>query len=110
MASAELAPMTPAEALRRFEERLIPEQLVAAQDSAFELYAEENLPNPDDQIDSYAERTRKRNTLIRQGYEAGYARAMQKVRAMLMETQGEVNADARATSARARPPQGPAIR
>lgn len=73
--------MTPAEALRRFEQRLIPVRTVAGAGQALEQYTTDMLPAGHFASPSYA--------ALAQGFHAGYDAAMAQVRRILAETQSE---------------------
>lgn len=70
------------ETLHRFEQKLVPVRSIAAADAAFAKYAREMLPGEADQ-DHHL------NVLVQQGWDAGYAAAMQAVAALLNELQTE---------------------
>jgi hypothetical protein len=72
------------EALRRFEQRLIPARTTAGQVEAWEAYRADWLPS-DDKVAAEAF-----TPLINQGFAAGYDAAMARVRAILGSVQSEI--------------------
>lgn len=68
--------MTPAEALRRFEQKLVSARTIAASEQAFDKYEKEWMPLPSE--------------MTHQGFTAGYDAAMDAVRAVLVGVQNEV--------------------
>lgn len=70
---------TPSEALRRFEQQLIPVRTVAGNEECWRLYQQDMLPDlaPDKEV------------AIHQGFSAGYDAAMAQVRRILTAVQTE---------------------
>lgn len=79
--------MTPSEAIRRVEQKLVSARTIAASEHAFEKYAKDMLPDMKE-VSACNE-----HALIHQGFDAGYSAAMDAVRAILIPIQSEVLRD-----------------
>lgn len=79
------APTTPAATLREAEQRFLSQRTDAAVNESWDAYAKDMLPVLPEELMSP----------IHQGFEAGYAAAINRVRMLLANLQAEVNAAAR---------------
>jgi hypothetical protein len=74
-------PMTAKQALRSFEERLVPKRTVAQANASFEAYKTDLLP---------ANLREDHESLLMQGFGAGFAYAMDIIRVILMQMNDEI--------------------